>query len=244
VISFNCPNCGAPLQLNSPQNLAVCLYCDSTLRLQANPAAPAVSVETTLPAEHMEQLKQLLLAGQPEQAIQLYQQQTNANLAEAQETIADLGRQISFKTVLHQPLNTFGLVLVGVCACILVLSIWGGLNGAMHPFVTLALVGYTFIQLFIIWPSLLKTVKFWRGKVAPATVLKLALIGVSKIRRTEVHTFKVLVEVQPQLELAFRAEMFVPVRAKSLERFHVGTVFTIKYLPGDPPELIFYQAVD
>jgi hypothetical protein len=75
-------------------------------------------------------------------------------------------------------------------------------------------------------------------------VLKLALIGVSKIRRTEVHTFKVLVEVQPQLEPAFRAEMFVPVRAKSLERFHVGTVFTIKYLPGDPPELIFYQAVD
>ena len=62
--ALNCPNCAAPLQVEANQSLALCLYCNASVRItypaghQPQPAAdPAVQTET------IEQVKQLLLAG-------------------------------------------------------------------------------------------------------------------------------------------------------------------------------------
>lgn len=244
LISLNCPNCGAPLQIQQQQTQTVCLYCSSTLRLQTSAAVPQARVETTLTAEDMEQLKQLLLSGQRDEAARWYQQQSGVSLTDTQEMLDDLVRQISLKTILRQPLSTFGMVLVVVCSVAVVIVTVAGVRGLLHPWIALGVVGYALIQLKILAPALLKTLKFWPAKIAPARVIRFAPIGSTQFRGTEVHTFKVLVEVQPYQNHPFEAEMYMPVRAKNLSRFHKDTVFQVKYLASNPPQLIFHQTAE
>jgi hypothetical protein len=52
------------------------------------------------------------------------------------------------------------------------------------------------------------------------------------------------VEVRPDDAPAFQTKMNLASRADHLARLHEGTVFQVKYLPGDPDAVTFDRAPD
>jgi hypothetical protein len=62
------------------------------------------------------------------------------------------------------------------------------------------------------------------------------------MRCRPVHTFKFLLEVQPQNGQLFHAELLVPVKGESLRQAQPGTVIRVKYFPRNPARLIFYKS--
>ena len=71
--ALNCPNCGAPLHIQANQDLALCVYCDTTIRINHSGSGEAsLTQQTTLQAEDAKLIKSLLLDGKREQAIACY----------------------------------------------------------------------------------------------------------------------------------------------------------------------------
>lgn len=242
--SLHCPNCGAPVHPSAGHNLAICVYCNSSIRIKSTtpgetPAAPVVS---EIAPEDMATLKQLLLEGKQQEALILYQRGANADAQEALEAIADLGRSLTFDIIRNQALTPFGIALALVCAIMLVVSIAAGVAGTVHPLLAL-LVG--FLALFQLWyllPSIRLSLEFARALIAPARILKVAPIGSITQRRQTVHTMRMWIEVDPPNGTQFRTELQVPVREQSMHKAQPGGVFEVRYLPGDSRRVMFHRA--
>jgi hypothetical protein len=241
IDSLHCPNCGAPIHPGPNQGLLICLYCNTSIRIQTQHDQPQATAEASLDADMMAQVKQLLLAGRQEEALRLYQQ-TGANPQEAQEAIGNLGKEISIDIVRRQTLRPFGVLVVVLMALILAVSVVAGLLGRMHPVLAIVLAGFAALNLFFFAPGIRATIEFLGGTIAPATIVKLAPVGAATMRGQTVHTFKFLLEVQPANGQPFQSELLVPVRDASLAKAQPGTVIQVKYLPRDPTRLIFYQS--
>src|SRR5262245_35793407 len=192
--SLHCPNCGAPIHAGPNQALLICLYCNTSIRIQLQADQPQATAETSLDADMMAQVKQLLLAGRQAEALRLYQQ-SGADPLEAQEAIGNLGKQISIDVVRHQTLRPFGVLVVVLMALILVVSVVAGLLGRMHPVLAIVLAGFAALNLFFFAPGIRATIEFLGGTIAPATIVKLAPVGSATMRGQTVHAFKFLLEV-------------------------------------------------
>jgi len=239
IETLNCPNCAAPLHPQPGQPLTICLYCNSTIRLNLSAAQSTAAVETSIQPEVMEQVRQLMMSGRRAEAAQMYQQKTGTSAQDAQAAVNDLGKQITFSTIQRQQLTPYGIVFVLVSALLLGVSAIGWVTGRLHPLIAVALTGFALLQFAVFGRSLLTTLKFLGARTAPATTLKLAPIGVTKLRDTTVHSFKVLLEVRPETGQPFRAEILLPVRSENLSRAQPGAVIRVKYLPNDPGSVIF-----
>jgi uncharacterized Zn finger protein (UPF0148 family) len=242
IASLHCPNCGAPLNPGPNDGLVICLYCNTAIRIQTAVSQPQVTAEASLDPDMMTQIKQQLLAGRQDQALRLYQQQTGADPQEAASAVSNLGRQISIDIVRGQTLRPFGMVFVVVVALLLVVSVAAGLQGRLHPVLAIGLAGFAALNLFFFAPGIRATIEFLGAKTAPATIVKLAPVGVATMRGRPIHTFKFLLEVQPEDGQAFHAELLVPVRSESLLQAQPGALIWVKYLPQNPARLIFYKS--
>jgi hypothetical protein len=241
ITSLHCPNCGAPIHAGPNQGLLICLYCNTSIRIQAQADQPQAIAETSLDADMMAQVKQLLLAGRQAEALRLYQQ-SGADPLEAQEAIGNLGKEISIDVVRRQTLRPFGVLVVVLMALILVVSVVAGLLGRMHPVLAIVLAGFAALNLFFFAPGIRATFEFLGATIAPATIVKLAPVGSATMRGQTVHAFKLLLEVQPTNGQPFQSELLVPVRSASLAKAQPGAVIQVKYLPHDPSRLIFYRS--
>ena len=240
IQSLNCPNCGAPLHIEAGQALAICVYCDSNIRISYSQDAPAqASKESTLAPEAISRIKQLLRSGKRGEAVQLYQTETHASPPEAEKAIQVFAQQIVFGVMQEQQLSPLGVVLSLLFITLLVGSAIAGLTGAIHPVLALVLVG---ASVFLLWPfprSIRTTLEFLRARSAPAVVLKVVPMGEAR----GVHTFRVLLEVRSPDGGAFQTEINLPVREKNLSKLHTDTVIQVKYLPGDTRRVIFDKAL-
>jgi len=243
VTAFHCPNCGAPLNPDPQRELVICLYCNCTIRLQADSTQPEAVVESTLTDDDMAHLKQLLIAGRQPEAIQRYQQLTKATAPEAEAVISDLGQHLTFDTIRHQFLTLRGYVFVAASAGLLIISAFAGLSEKLHPLLAVGLAGFSILNLFLFAPAIRTTLQFGGAPTASATILKSAPLGEMKIGGQMVQAFKFLLEVQPASGPAFQAELLVPVREQNLRRAQPGSVIQVKYLPRDPARLMFYKSV-
>src|SRR5262245_3834649 len=196
IDSLHCPNCGAPIHPSPNQALLICLYCNTSIRIQAQNDRPQATAEASLDADMMAQLKQLLLAGRQDEALRLYQQ-AGADPQEAQEAIGSLGKQISIDVVRHQTLRPFGVLVVVIMALLLVVSVVAGRLGRMHPLLAIGLAGFAALNLFFFGPGIRAAIEFLGATIAPATIIKLAHVGAATMRGQTVHTFKFLLDVRP-----------------------------------------------
>ena len=240
IAPLYCPNCGAPLHPGPDRGLIICLYCNSAIRIQMA-AQPQATVESSIAADSMAEVKQLLLAGHQQEALSLYQRRTGADMADAESAIADLSRQVSLDIIRSQTLTPYGILAVFMVALLLAVSAAAGLLGRLHPLLAIGLAGFAILNLLFFAPSIRATIAFLGASIAPATVLKLAPVGTITMRGKSVHTFKFLLEVRPETGAPFQAELLVPVRNESLLRAQPGAVLRVKYLPHDPARMIFYR---
>jgi uncharacterized Zn finger protein (UPF0148 family) len=237
--SLNCPSCGAPLQCRPDQPLVICVYCNATVRVPAEESPAAASVEVQLSDKDMALVKQLLLDGRKEEAMQLYLEGVGVDAQEAQAALENLGSQLSLDIVRRQQLNRVGWGMVIFFTLLLIASAVGSISGWLNGWVALILTGVCAAQLYYFAPALRTTARFWRAKVAPAVTLKVAPIGRIKRQGQDIFTVKVLLEVRPAGEEHFQAEMALPVREVNIVRALPGKVIQVKYLAEDRNQIIY-----
>jgi uncharacterized Zn finger protein (UPF0148 family) len=238
LTTLNCPNCGAPLQVEEGNNRTVCLYCNSTVRIQPDDSQTAV-VENTLMEADMQALRQMLLAGRREDAVQLYLETTGTGEAAAREAIQGLERQVSVDVMRNQQLTSKGIWYVVLYGVVFLAAVLAGLAGQIHPLVALALAAFTAWQFWVLFPSIRLSLRFRNAIRAPATIIKAAPVGEIKTRAGQVYAMKLLVEVQPPDRTSFRAELLLPVQETRLERVQPGGQFHVRYLPDDPQKIVY-----
>lgn len=237
--ALNCPNCGAPLRPSLHSPLALCLYCGSSVRLQADESSSPV-VDATLDENELARLKQLLLDGGREEAVRLYVQMSGADETAARMAVSGLGRQISLDIIRSQNLTPYGAWMVTLWSLLLLASLAAAALQRLHLLVALALAAYAGFNMALFLPALRTSLRYLRAPVAPAVTLKLSPVGVARLGGKKVHTLLALLEVQPRQGEPFQAEMLLPVREQNLGRAAPGAVLQVKYLPGDPPRVIYY----
>lgn len=238
--SLTCPNCGAPLTSTPTQTRLVCLYCNTTVRIQPEAQPPSVEIDSTLDEAEMGEIKQLLLDGQKSAALDLYTQKTGASTDDASEALKDLSEKLSLNIVRTQQLNSAGIAIVAGYALLLVVGIYLASRDDVHWLISVVAMLFGAWMLYFYYPAVASTLAFRKGKPAKAHVLKLAEIGTTRIGRQRVRVFKLLVEVQPlDGSPAYPAEMTLPVREQNVPRAQPGSTFRVKYLPGKPERVIF-----
>jgi uncharacterized Zn finger protein (UPF0148 family) len=238
LTTLNCPNCGAPIQVDEGHTYTVCLYCDSTVRIQPDNSQPPV-VENTLVAADMRTLKQRLLAGRREDALQLYMETSGAGEAVARQVIQDLERQVSVDVIRNQQLTRKGIWYVGVYSVVFLAAALAGLTGQIYWFLALALAALTAWQLWVLLPSIRLSWRYRDAVSATATIQKTARVGEIKARKGRVYAMKLLVEVHPPEGAPYQGQLLLPVQEASLEQTQPGDKLHVKYLPDDPQRIVF-----
>lgn len=240
IESINCPKCSAPLPSDLKTGVAVCLYCNSSIRVQMDGTETTATLETSLDEKELAEVKRLLMTGSRSDAVERYKAFTGVADAEAAETVAGIARQLVYNTVRNQQLNIFGWLLVAAWLVLLVAAVIAGLSGQLSAILALVVIAFAAFNLYFFIPSIRTSLEFANAPSAPATTLMLAPIGVMPARNERIHTFRVLLEVQPENEAPFRAEMILPVREANLSRAVPGAVIHVKYL-RNPVRLIFHK---
>ena len=238
LMTLNCPNCGAPLQVDEERIYTVCLYCNSTVRIQPDDPQPAV-VENTMVEADMRTLKQRLLAGHREDALQLYMETSGAGEAVARQAIQDLERQVSVDVIRNQQLTRKGLWYVGLYSVVFLVAVLAGLAGQIYPLLALALAALTAWQLWVLLPSIRLSLRYRDAISAPATILKTARVGEIKTRTGKIYAMKLLVEVHPPEGEPYQGQLLLPVQGPSLEQTQPGDRLQVKYLPEDPQQIVY-----
>jgi hypothetical protein len=228
--SLNCPNCAAPLQVREQQTVALCVYCGSSIQIDAAGAAPQAIEQRELTPDVLSQVNQLLLDGRRTEAVTLYQQQAAVSAAEAYEAIDNLAAQLTRRTMLRQPVNNLGIAMLVAFTLIgLVAVIWGVTNNSW----LIAALGAG----WIIWNGLVflpATVVRWRyetGQVAPAHVQKMVRLGDMKVRGQPVAAARLWLEVRPAGQSVFQMERNVILRRESLECLTAGSLIEVRCHP-------------
>lgn len=236
--SLNCPNCHAPLDYSPGQTLCICLYCNSTIRIHNDTPQPQATADTSVSEAEMAEIKELLLAGQAEAAIQRYQQIAHCSQEEAQTAITNLSNQISFSTLRQQQLSRSGFVYFIIVLAGLAWALFAGLTGLIHPVLAIAVALIALLYIALFGKGFLVSLHYLRAEKGVATVQHFTRIS-SHTSRRSFHLFRIIVEVQPETGASFQTEMLLPVRDQSVDKLHRGTRFGVKFLPGDEDSVIF-----
>jgi hypothetical protein len=228
--SFNCPNCAAPLPVRERQTVALCVYCGSSLKLEAEGVVPQPSGQRELTPEVLQQINQLLLDGHRAAALALYLQQAGVTPAEAGEAIDNLATQLTRRTLTRQPITNLGIGLViGFTAIGLGALVWGLTNQSW--LVGLLGAGLIVWYWLIFFQALRVRWHYETGQVAPALVRKMILLGEMKVRGETVSAMRLWLEVRPADQPVYQAERTVILRPASLERLSTGSIIEVKSRP-------------
>jgi hypothetical protein len=238
VESLSCPNCGAPLRQPPAGETSFCMYCNSLIRVTAT----SPSLKRSLDAEEMNSIKQLITAGQRDEAIERFQELSGLDAGQAQHTIDEMAEDFSIKTVFNQQLTRAGMFQVILSVIILPASLLAYEQGIINPWITLICVGLSGFTLYVFGRGALTTLRYWNAPVAKATTMNFTQIGAAQRGRLQVHTFLFLLRVQPEHGEPFLARAIIPVRDENVKSIHAGEVIQVKYLPGRPDSVIFNQA--
>jgi hypothetical protein len=113
--ALNCPNCGAPLNVDSKSRLALCVYCNTTLRLQPDgspqPGVTVIPTLTEIPPEVGKKVKQMIADGQRSQAVTYYVEQAQVTPAEAEEAVNRIAIPLALKMTHQAPIDLWAAIL-------------------------------------------------------------------------------------------------------------------------------------
>lgn len=228
--SLNCPNCAAPLRVRENQTLALCVYCGSSLKLEADGVKPQPIEQRELTADVMQQINQLLLDGHRAEAVALYVQHTNVTPAEAREAIGNLATQVARRTMLRQPINNLGIVLLVAYTLIGLGALWWGLTNNSWLVVLLG-AGWIVWNWVVFLPAILGRWQYETGRAAPAVVRRMLPLGEMKVRGEMVAAVRLWLEVRPNDRASYQAERNVILRQSSLERLSTGSTIEVRCRP-------------
>lgn len=115
-----CPNCGAPLDVQAGRTVAICIFCNVSLRVEraATAEMSAALTAASVAPEDIERVKQLLLDGQRDAAIAHYARVAQVSTAEAHTAVENVYLSAYWELTKHVPINAFGFLLYFVLVSI------------------------------------------------------------------------------------------------------------------------------
>jgi hypothetical protein len=230
IKSLNCPNCAAPLQVREQQTVALCVYCGSSIKIDAGGVVPQPIEQRELTPEILSQVNQLLLNGRRGEAQLLYQQQAGVTAAEARETIDNLATQLTRRTLGFQPITNLGIFLFAAFTIIgLGAVIWGFANRSW--LIVLLGAGWLIWHWLIFFPATIMRWRYETGQTAPARVQKMVRLGDITVRGQPVSAVRLWLEVCPTTRPTFQMERNVILRQSSLEQLSSGSTIEVRCQP-------------
>jgi uncharacterized membrane protein len=240
VEALNCPKCGAPLPAFGKHTVAICVYCNSNVRLKPGPAgqpeAATLSAEE-LPAGVVARIKELVAIAHRAEAIKLYQQYVRVDEDAADAAVERLGKLIIFRLTDQMPLNWLGaftgsvpivLSAIGAAWAASLALAAGGL--AWEWLLALGLAALSLYWLRGYLRRLRSNVVTAVGPHARAEVIRLGII--SDKFRDGGTLVTVEMDVRPDDgRPAFRDQETMLVRNESLPKLQPGQVIRVRYDP-------------
>jgi hypothetical protein len=264
AVSLRCPNCGASVAATVDQRSAVCLYCHSHLRVvgsappanaasaaAAAPDAPSLRTDDQVPADLVDRVEKLVLAGKYDEAIRIYSEQANISLADAATLVNVITERIPvFSQLLRRypipgraiALTTTVVVAAAAGAALLLPwlvrgSIGLGLLGALCALIAV-------LQLAWLVPRLIATWVFAHGSEGRGRVLWSTAIQQNAVKGGTV--LLVHFEVRPSSgQQPFECEQALIVVDSALPKLQSGNVVRVRYratrtyaFPTSPVEVL------
>jgi hypothetical protein len=243
IESAHCVNCGAPLTIKPGQTVAVCGYCNSSLRVSAVAGTqPAASRMVEVPVQVVDEVKRLLVIGFKTQAVNYYQKQSGVSLAEAATAVTGMQRQMGYKP----PLSRRGLILV---TCLFLVSIVDFMiaisllaSGKPVWAVLLAIAALVFAGMngFTFSSHLKATWLLWRGRFADGVILKCWQVLTYKTPpdKPSRRLVRLLLEVSLPGTPVYQAEASCFVREEVQSKFEVGSRILLKVDRHHPKNVV------
>lgn len=227
-----CPSCGAPLPVQPGQRHVICVFCNSSSLVHAaHPtAAPQLTVEN-ISKEDIEKLKQLVLDGKREEAIDLYAQKAGVPRPEAATAVNDMLLSEYWRLTRALPLNAFGFVLyfilIGFGLGVAGMGALFAADGTL-PWLALVPLGGAFAlwQFVRFVPKVVSTWVDSYGAEGRARVMRVAVL----------RTFPDCVIAQVAFEVAptndpqrFIDEEILMLRPESLEKLQPNNIIMVRF---------------
>ena len=112
VSTLKCPNCGAPIAGKPGLRYALCIFCNTSLSLEAaSTGAPPRFAAHTVSNEDVERIKQMLVDGKRREAIDLYAGLASVSREEAEQAVENVVLSAYWELTRHLPVNAFGFLL-------------------------------------------------------------------------------------------------------------------------------------
>ena len=235
--AMNCPNCGAPLNVDANSRLALCVYCNTTLRMQPDGSPqPGVTVIPTLtetPPEVGEKVKQMIADGRRSQAMAYYVEQAHVTPQEAEEAVNRIAIPLALKMTHQVPIDLWAVIVYPL----VIIALAAGAAWALRATLDGKGWGYGLLALFLLWLGLGRTlwlapklVSTWVDHYGPkgrARILKMAVIRPDLVKGGTL--VNVLLEVQPEEGQSFQDEQSWLIRNESLPKVQAGNVIPVRY---------------
>ena len=239
VESLDCPNCGAPLDVKPGQEITVCLYCDSSIRIRMEGEEAANPVpRTEVSADIMNKVKELVLSGKRDEAVELYSHEANISKEEAAKAVRVIYERIETRILLDRPLSTAGAMFSMILLTLFFVSGYYGIiadiDSSFLNILAWILFIFSGLSLLSVSRTIITTIKYLPGKWTAARILKFAKIG----ERKNIIIFRLLLEVMPENGEHFQAQTNLPVRKNSINLIETGREISVKYLPNDRSSVI------
>ncbi len=229
---LTCPNCGAPFNWKQGQSMSVCVYCNTNLRITADPGKDLkVDKVPEISAEMIEEVKRLLAAGTKTKAVAYYSQQAGISELEAFPIVS--GIQIA--AMYNPPMSLRGVAMLAVFLLVSLVGIIGGVvliagNSLGFGIPVVAIAALFGLMNWLSMGLNLKATRIYHwGRPAKAVILNRWHVMDTKAGRYPGSLYRLFIEVKPDSSPAYKAETTCLVGEASQGKFQIGGAIRVKY---------------
>jgi LSD1 subclass zinc finger protein len=232
VSQVRCPSCGAPLPIKPGQRHVICVFCNTSSLIHATyTASPPQLTPDNISRQDIEQLKQLVLDGKRDEAIDFYVYKAGVPRPEAETAVNDMLLSEYWRLTRELPLNAFGFILyftlIGFGFGLALIGAVLVMNGTL-PFLVLVPLGGAFAlwQFLRFVPKVISTWVSAYGAQGRARVMNVATL----------RTFPDCVMVQVAFEVTpsngshrFVDEEILMLRSESIDKLRPNNVIMVRF---------------
>lgn len=238
VTTAACPTCGAPLKIERAHRHVICVFCNTSALVHETQAtqqhqAPQVQLtKENISQQDIERLKQLVLDGKRDEAIDHYARIAAVGRPEAEQAVNDMLLGDYRRLTRSLPINTFGFFLyLSMIGVGLAIAAFGFAFVRESPaYIALIVVGL----LFAVWrvsrfvPKVASTWIASYGAQGRARILKCAIL------RTHPPNGGTLVQVAFEVEPSSGGPRFIDEEIlflveTSVDKLKPGNIIPVRY---------------
>lgn len=237
--ALDCPNCGAPLKLIPGNEITVCEYCHSSVRISRHGDSDEdTASHMDVPPEVTAEVKKLVMNGSKAEAVELYMKSAGIEKDVAEKLVKAIVESLTNKIILNRPLSgkgiSFCVFFFAVAAAMVWLLVSGTADTKVLQVLCWLVLFFMIINLVSITRAIITTFKFAGVKWTKATVLKFVLINTKK----NLSFYKVLLDVKEPNGLSFKAETNIMIKNENVFKLQEGKIIDAKYLEKDKKNVV------